>query len=192
MAHHYEEDSPVAPLGAEEDLPLATPKSLRAALKRIEELEAQYASVLSDFAIAKQQERIIRLAERERCLKILDEENELNGPMPEVMWKNICADRELAENVFRNCVIVTKQNLAERMKFDEVEDQAGKWRLEYKVHPNSMIHWHIFPNTTATAIRELVEKDHPMWTILRLTYEGNTESLTTSGRLRDEPANGFL
>lgn len=56
-----------------------------------------------------------RHAERNRCLKAVDDEPELPGRMPYEMWEAIRDDRDATENAIRLAVQQTKSAIRERI-----------------------------------------------------------------------------
>lgn len=58
--------------------------------------------------------RTVAEVERERCAKIAESEEELNGPMPDENW--VMAQRVRLEDHLRATVRVTKENIARRIR----------------------------------------------------------------------------
>ena len=54
-------------------------------------------------------------SERKRCLRIIESEEELNGPMPDAIWDEVKGDREAVERLCRVMVKTTKANIVNRI-----------------------------------------------------------------------------
>lgn len=57
----------------------------------------------------------VRTSERDRCLKAVDDEPELEGRMPEELWEAIKGDREMIEDTIRTAVKQTKTSIRARI-----------------------------------------------------------------------------
>ena len=60
--------------------------------------------------------------ERERCLKIVAEEEEFDGATPDelfTLFSCACGDREYIENLFRSVVRITKQGIKAKIEADK-------------------------------------------------------------------------
>lgn len=59
------------------------------------------------------------LSERDRCIKIIEEEPEFSGLMPDEIWNIISSNREAATFFLQLTVKLTKENIVDRILSNE-------------------------------------------------------------------------